>query len=135
MNLLGSDIQLFVETGTCTLGNKWGFTMPPAFKIVQRNKFLIFADRDDGLRIAASAALYPCGAWIHASCSRVNVMPTYYDLRDLRDVVIGPERPCAQVFQVDSEHVNIHPFCLHLWAPLQAANWPLPDFTMGQKTI
>ena len=51
------------------------------------------------------------------------------------DAVIGPLRPCAQVFPVATEHVNIHPFCLHLWAPMQPESWPLPDFSMGSGSI
>ena len=135
MILLGTPTTLFIETGHGALGNKWSFTLPPEFNVVMRNDFILYAENHDGLRIAVSAALYDGGAYIHASCSRQDRMPSYYDLRDLKAIAFGPERYACQVFPPESEHVNIHPFCLHLWGPMQAKNWPLPDFTEGQSTI
>lgn len=132
---LASVHTLHIETQQGSLGNVWQFTLPATFRIIRKNDFIIFAENEDGLRIAASAGLYPGCAWIHASCSRESTMPTYYDLRELKRIVFGEDRPAAQVFPVSRDHINIHPFCLHLWGPVHPEAWPLPDFTMGQGSI
>jgi hypothetical protein len=71
--------------------------------------------------------------WMHASISRRNRLPDYNDLVELKNIFIGPHRKAVQIFPPMLEHVDIHKFCLHLWACLGAD--PLPDFTRGGKSI
>ena len=52
--------------------------------------------------------------WIHASISRPEMMPLYSDLTDLHKAV-WPDGYAYQVFAPPSQHVNIHPYALHLW--------------------
>ncbi len=86
----------------------------------------------------------PCGArvginyfghdghiWIHTSISRRDSLPSYDDLCQLKTVVFGKNGICAQVFEAEEYHVNIHPNCLHLWGPNMPSIWPLPRFTEG----
>ncbi len=79
------------------------------------------ATEDDGKR------------WIHTSFSRKSRVPEYKDIKWIKEVFIGKDRMAIQVFPPKSKHVNIHPFCLHLWTP--AAHNPLPDFTQGMRSI
>lgn len=78
-----------------------------------------------------------CGVWnkvpyLHASMVRSDgEMPSYADMCLLKEQVFGPRRYAAQVMPPESEHVNIHSKCLHLWGPYSAQDWPLPKFGAG----
>lgn len=67
------------------------------------------------------------GPWLHASVSRPNRMPDYQDLVDLHFAVWGPEGWAYQVFAPQGDHVNIHPYALHLWGRLDGTP-VLPNF-------
>jgi len=67
------------------------------------------------------------GMWLHASISRPDEMPTYQDLVDLHYAVWGQEGWAYQVFAPQGDHVNIHPFALHLWGQLDGTP-VLPNF-------
>jgi hypothetical protein len=64
--------------------------------------------------------------WLHASISRPETMPSYDDLVLLHKSV-WPDGWSYQVFAPPAEHVNIHPFALHLWGRLNGTA-ALPNF-------
>lgn len=72
--------------------------------------------------------------WLHVSASRPMHMPSYLDMKFVKKIFVGPERFAYSVWAPDAEHVSIHDYCLHLWAPLTGEP-PLPDFTRGLGTI
>lgn len=79
------------------------------------------------LFVICSAAEYSDGKrWLHVSCSLPDRPPPWMDLRLVKDTFIGTDRKAIQVFPVQSEYVNLHPFVLHLWACLDGDG--LPDF-------
>ena len=80
--------------------------------------------------VLVSAALMDGVVWVHASISGMD-LPTYADLVALKAWVFGSDGIACQVFPQKSQHVNIHPHCLHLWGPLDPGDWPLPHF--GQE--
>jgi len=63
--------------------------------------------------------------WLHTSFSRRNSMPTYQDITMVKDQFIGFDKKAIMVFPSREEHVNIHPFCLHLYSSQEDG---LPDF-------
>lgn len=67
--------------------------------------------------------------WLHVSASRPARVPSYRDLCMVKSIFIGDSRKAVQVFAPASEHVNIHPYCLHLWSCLDGDG--LPDFRSG----
>ena len=71
--------------------------------------------------------------WQHASIAWTDRMPTYDDLCKLKAEFIGGDRKAVMVLPAEPEHVNIHPYCLHLYCRLDGD--PLPDFTFGGKMI
>ena len=88
----------------------------------------------DGLRAIVSVAMELDGrAWMHLSVSRGMRLPSWEELRDAKDLFIG-DRYAYQVFPTRADYVNINPYVLHLWAPLEG-ELPLPDFTHGKKSI
>jgi hypothetical protein len=66
------------------------------------------------------------GYWMHASISTVDRMPTYAELVLLHKAV-WPNGYAYQVFAPPSQHVNIHPYALHLWGTLDGLP-QLPEF-------
>lgn len=83
----------------------------------------------DGRSVILTAGLQPDGRWwLHVSVARPDRMPTYADLQDLKAFWIGGDLQALQVFPPRAKHVNIHRFCLHLWACLDPAGDGLPDF-------
>jgi hypothetical protein len=87
-------------------------------------------DRKDGLsRIIVTLGPTPDpadGDWLHASISVTHRIPTYDELVMLHKAV-WPNGYAYQVFAPPSEHVNIHPYALHLWGTLDGLP-RLPEF-------
>lgn len=84
----------------------------------------------DGLRVCASMARErDQRRWLHVSVSREDRLPTWEDLKTVKDIIVGPEATALQVLPPKSKYVNKHPFCLHLWACLDGD--VVPDFSRG----
>jgi hypothetical protein len=66
-------------------------------------------------------------AWLHASLSWWDEIPSYEDLALLHESVFGKARNSYQVFSAADRHVNFHPNALHLWG-LVSGDRVLPDF-------
>lgn len=71
--------------------------------------------------------------WIHASIAWAERMPSYLDLKMLHTAVFG-DGWAYQVFAPPLDHVNLHPYALHLWGRLDGKP-ALPDFTDGTGSI
>lgn len=83
--------------------------------------------QDDGTSIIITSAWHEGEAWVHASIAHQDHMPTYEELALLHKAVWQGRGWSYQVFAPPSDHVNIHPFALHLWGRLDNTN-ALPDF-------
>lgn len=53
--------------------------------------------------------------WRHLSVSRNDRVPSYDELLAVRDRFFPADAEVIQVFPPRTEHVNVHPYCLHLW--------------------
>ena len=83
--------------------------------------------RADGLHVLVSGGRWPDGKrWLHVSLAFRNRIPTYWDLADVKRLFVGDDRQAIQVFPATGRHVNLHNYCLHLWACLDGDG--LPDF-------
>lgn len=71
--------------------------------------------------------------WLHVSVAHAERLPSWADLRFVKDVWIGRDRVALQVLPRHAEHVSIHPFCLHLWCCLDGD--VTPDFTAGTGSL
>jgi hypothetical protein len=71
--------------------------------------------------------------WLHVSLAHPRWTPSYSDLCRVKELFIGADREAYQKFARQSEHVNLHPNCLHLWSCFDGD--PLPDFTRGGDSI
>jgi len=68
-----------------------------------------------GLHVIATLDEGGPDCWLHVSVSRKDRIPSYEDLHLVKRLFIGDHRDCVQYFPPRSKHVNLHPFCLHLW--------------------
>lgn len=86
------------------------------------------------LRVVASVSTEQDGKrWLHMSMSHPKRIPTYDELVYMKRHWAGEQRKCIMVLPPSDEHVNFHPFCLHLFCCLDDDG--LPDFTRGMGTI
>jgi hypothetical protein len=86
-----------------------------------------FVVRNDGLRVMVSAAIERDGkTWLHVSLSRAERIPSWDDLKDVRETFIPDDLVALQVFPPPDEYVNINPHVLHLWACVDGR--VTPDF-------
>lgn len=83
-----------------------------------------------GLAIIISIDTREDEDWIHVSVSRKSRVPSYEDLCLVKQDFIGDDREAYQKFPKASEHVNTHPYCLHLWSPLDGRK-VTPDFRIA----
>lgn len=73
--------------------------------------------------------------WDHVSVSRDDRCPTYEEMEKVRKLFFRPEETVMQLSVPRSQHINIHPYCLHWWRP-QRLNIPMPPPMMvGPKSL
>ncbi len=103
--------------------------LPPAWK--RLNAFQMpdgdtaaIYKRKGGLRVLFSVDDMPTGTWLHASCSRATTLPSWGDLREVKDLFIGRHVFAVQILPPEKDYVNVHANCLHLWRRLDAPTCP-----------
>jgi len=64
--------------------------------------------------------------WVHVSVSHRDRIPTWDEMRAVKDWAIGRDKLALQVMPPDAEYVNHHPRTLHLWHCLDGN--VTPDF-------
>ena len=102
------------------LPRDWMFVSPygPAGKMYQTIL--------DDLAVIETFGTHKGEEWYHLSVSRSNRIPSYEDLVKVKRDFIGADRKAIMILPPRSEHVNIHPFCLHLYYRRDGDS--LPDF-------
>ncbi len=71
--------------------------------------------------------------WMHASVAAPTRLPTWDELRAVKEWTLGTEAKAIQVIPPRSQYVNLHPYCLHLFACIDGDG--LPDFTHGSGSL
>jgi hypothetical protein len=61
--------------------------------------------------------------WEHLSVSRRHRCPTWEEMCLFKDLFWRGDEAVMQLHPAQSEYVNVHPFCLHLWRP---TDQPIP---------
>jgi len=77
------------------------------------------------LTVIASDQLY----WEHVSVSTPNRTPTWEEMCMLKDKFWGKDDCVVQYHPPESEYINNHPFCLHMWRPI-GVDIPMPPSIM-----
>ena len=93
----------------------WGDSEGGFFTVVspvQKNK---------DFRIIASIG----GGWDHVSVSLEHRCPTWMEMDFIKRIFFNSDEIVMQIHPEEKDHINVMPFCLHLWRP-QNEVIPLP---------
>jgi hypothetical protein len=109
--------------------------LPASWRVHQRKLDGIhYAQAITGLSIIVSGDTELDGRrWIHMSVAHPERMPTWSELVAAKEFIVGRDAYAVQVIPPKREHVNIHPFCFHLFSCIDGH--PLPDFTRGGSSL
>jgi len=77
------------------------------------------------LRIIASTGL----GWDHVSVSRAYSCPAWGEMEAVKRMFFQPTEVAMQLHVATDNHINVHPYCLHLWRP-HITPIPLPPSIM-----
>jgi hypothetical protein len=112
------------------------FKTPVGWKLLEvRSDGIACMNKALGLAVICSENIEQDGnKWLHVSVSRRSKIPTYDDLALVKRLFMGDDLHAYQCFVASVDHVNIHPYCLHLWARSDGKP-ALPDFTNGTGSI
>lgn len=82
-------------------------------------------------RIVASSG----DGWDHVSVSRRNRCPNWTEMEHVKRLFFRDDETAMQLHVPAADHVNNHPYCLHLWRPLDTPI-PRPDaLFIGSKEL
>ena len=71
--------------------------------------------------------------WEHESVSLRNRCPTWAEMCTVKALFWDPEDCVVQYHPPQSQYVNCHPHCLHMWRSLDAAQQLPPTWMVGPK--
>jgi hypothetical protein len=74
------------------------------------------------LKILASTG----GDWDHVSVSCKDRVPTWDEMQQVHRAFFKDDEVAMQLHLPPSDHINVHPFVLHLWRPRRGQKIPLP---------
>lgn len=86
--------------------------------------FLVWSSRDAQLTILSSDGKsweedgMDGVAWEHVSVSTKSRCPTWDEMAAVKKLFWRDDEMVIQLHLPLAEHVNIHPYCLHLWRPI-----------------
>lgn len=55
--------------------------------------------------------------WDHVSVSLMNRCPNWFEMAFVKHTFFKPDEVVMQLHVGESDHINTHPYCLHLWRP------------------
>jgi hypothetical protein len=65
--------------------------------------------------------------WKHVSMARRKRMPTYDEIEEFKKLFCGENTYALIIFPPKKVWVSLHPYCVHLWEPME--KYPLPEFS------
>ena len=73
------------------------------------------------MRVVASSD----GTWEHVSVSRKNRCPNWIEMDYVKRLFFNADEVVVQYHVAESDHINVHDYCLHLWRNTKEP-FPLP---------
>lgn len=110
--------------------DKWRVPIPenimPKDGKVDLSKNGAFIFTYEGLSTALRVIASSGGGWDHVSVSLADRCPTWHEMDAMKRVFFRPDEVAMQLHPAEKDHVNCHPFTLHLWRPNGGKRIPLP---------
>ena len=72
--------------------------------------------------------------WDHVSISRKTRCPNWQEMEHIKRLFFKDEEMAMQLHMPPSEHINNHPYCLHLWRPQREQIPSPPSFMVGHRS-
>lgn len=69
--------------------------------------------------------------WDHVSVSRPTRCPNWPEMEHVKRLFFRSDETAMQLHVPVSEHISIHPYCLHIWRPHDAEIPLPPSFMVG----
>jgi hypothetical protein len=86
------------------------------------------------LLLAVSSGTGPdCQGWEHVSVSAEERCPTWDEMCWIKDLFWDKHEMVVQYHPPESDYVNCHPYCLHMWRPLEMSIPMPPSLFVGPK--
>lgn len=79
------------------------------------------------IRVMASAG----DGWDHVSVSRISRCPNWPEMEHIKGIFFKDNETAMQLHVPSADHVNYHPYCLHLWRPLDQEIPRPPSIMVG----
>lgn len=67
--------------------------------------------------------------WDHVSASHISRCPTWEEMDAIKRMFFRDDEYAFQLHVPQTEHINVHPHCLHLWRP-HRESIPIPPAWM-----
>jgi hypothetical protein len=99
----------------------------------------IFPRKDGDIRVIASDGTewaeggLPLPAFEHVSVSLANRCPTWGEMDWVKSLWWNDSETVIQYHVPKSQHINFHPYCLHLWKPIGIVIPLPPAITVGPQ--
>lgn len=71
--------------------------------------------------------------WDHVSVSRQNRCPNWMEMDHVKRLFFAEDETAMQLHVPSSDHISVHPYCLHLWRPHNVEIPRPPAFMVGPK--
>lgn len=69
--------------------------------------------------------------WEHVSVSLETRCPNWREMCRVKDLFWNEDEVVMQLHVAKKNHINMHPYCLHLWKPLNETIPLPPNFMVG----
>lgn len=86
-------------------------------------------DPHDCLRVIASVG----AGWEHVSVSLVDRCPTWDEMERIKRMFFRKDETAFQLHVPPSDHISYHPYCLHIWRPIDGKIPMPPAWMVGPK--
>ena len=116
------------------LQSEIGYFKPELLDI--KNTYILWHEKQDGyafvnkaigITVIITGEVHNNKKWLHVSFSRKSRMPDYNDISRIKKDFFGDNRKVIMIFPEKENHVNIHPYCLHLFHCIDGDG--LPEFS------
>lgn len=104
-----------------------GLTPKPLLWTRAQNHYAEYWIRVAGdLRVIESLETHNGERWLHVSASHTLTIPTWEEMREVKETFIGKDREAYMVMPPEERYINDNPTVLHLWCCVDGP--VLPDF-------